>query len=59
MLGAALVAVIGLVIDSVADGQAQVGHGVDQLGFLLAETPAIDSYEAAHPGRVVTTTVRL
>ncbi len=30
-------------------------HGVDQLGFLLAESPAIDHYEAAHPARVVTT----
>jgi 3-isopropylmalate/(R)-2-methylmalate dehydratase small subunit len=30
-------------------------QGVDQLGFLLAAGPAIDRYEAAHPGRVVTT----
>ena len=30
-------------------------HGVDQLGFLLAESPAIDDYETTHPGRVVTT----
>jgi 3-isopropylmalate/(R)-2-methylmalate dehydratase small subunit len=30
-------------------------QGVDQLGFLLAEAEAIDSYEAAHAGRVETT----
>ncbi|HEX2092046.1 MAG TPA: 3-isopropylmalate dehydratase small subunit [Longimicrobiaceae bacterium] len=30
-------------------------QGVDQLGFLLAEEPAIAGYEASHPGRVVTT----
>jgi 3-isopropylmalate/(R)-2-methylmalate dehydratase small subunit len=30
-------------------------HGVDQLGFLLAEAPSIAAYEAAHPGRVLTT----
>ncbi|HWZ59887.1 MAG TPA: 3-isopropylmalate dehydratase small subunit [Gemmatimonadaceae bacterium] len=30
-------------------------HGVDQLGFLLAESPAIDTYESTHPARVVTT----
>jgi 3-isopropylmalate/(R)-2-methylmalate dehydratase small subunit len=29
-------------------------HGVDQLGFLLAEAPAIAAYEAAHPARVAT-----
>jgi len=30
-------------------------HGVDQMGFLLAEEEAIAAYEAANPGRVVTT----
>jgi 3-isopropylmalate/(R)-2-methylmalate dehydratase small subunit len=30
-------------------------NGVDQLGFLLAESAAIDHYETTHPGRVVTT----
>ncbi len=30
-------------------------QGVDQLGFLLAESPAIDRYEATHSARVVTT----
>jgi hypothetical protein len=34
MPGTALVAVTGLVIDSVADGQTKVGHGVDQLGVV-------------------------
>jgi len=34
-------------------------HGVDQLGFLLAETPAIDAYESTHPARVATTGVRV
>jgi 3-isopropylmalate/(R)-2-methylmalate dehydratase small subunit len=29
-------------------------HGVDQLGFLVAEEEAIASYEAAHPARVRT-----
>ncbi len=29
-------------------------HGVDQLGFLLAEEEAIQRYEAAHPARVHT-----
>ena len=29
-------------------------HGVDQLGFLLAEDEAIAGYEAEHPGRVDT-----
>jgi 3-isopropylmalate/(R)-2-methylmalate dehydratase small subunit len=29
-------------------------HGVDELGFLLAEGPAIARYEAAHPPRVRT-----
>ena len=29
-------------------------NGVDQLGFLLAEEPAIERYEAAHPARVMT-----
>jgi 3-isopropylmalate/(R)-2-methylmalate dehydratase small subunit len=29
-------------------------NGVDQLGFLLAEEPAIARYEATHPGRVRT-----
>ena len=30
-------------------------HGVDQLGFLLAEAPSIAAYEATHPGRILTT----
>src|SRR5262247_4077495 len=30
-------------------------NGVDQLGFLLAEEPAIASYEAAHEGYIKTT----
>ena len=30
-------------------------EGVDQLGFLLAATPAITAYEATHPARVMTT----
>ena len=29
-------------------------HGTDQLGFLLAEAPAVERYEAEHPGRVDT-----
>ena len=29
-------------------------NGVDQLGFLLAEEPAIERYEAEHPARVAT-----
>ena len=29
-------------------------NGVDQLGFLLAEEPAIAAYEAGHPARVQT-----
>jgi 3-isopropylmalate/(R)-2-methylmalate dehydratase small subunit len=29
-------------------------HGVDELGFLLAASPAIAEYEASHPARVVT-----
>jgi 3-isopropylmalate/(R)-2-methylmalate dehydratase small subunit len=29
-------------------------QGVDQLGFLMAESAAIAAYEAAHPDRVVT-----
>jgi 3-isopropylmalate/(R)-2-methylmalate dehydratase small subunit len=32
-------------------------QGVDQLGFLLGEDPAIRAYEAAHPQRVATTAV--
>jgi 3-isopropylmalate/(R)-2-methylmalate dehydratase small subunit len=32
-------------------------NGVDQLGFLLAEDPAIAAYEAAHPDRVDTSAV--
>ncbi|GAB4452228.1 MAG: 3-isopropylmalate dehydratase small subunit [Anaerolineae bacterium] len=31
-------------------------HGVDQLGFLLAQDDAISAYEAAHPARVNTAT---
>jgi 3-isopropylmalate/(R)-2-methylmalate dehydratase small subunit len=29
-------------------------NGVDQMGFLIAEEPAIEAYEAANPGRVQT-----
>jgi 3-isopropylmalate/(R)-2-methylmalate dehydratase small subunit len=29
-------------------------NGVDQLGFLLAEEPAIERYEVSHPARVMT-----
>jgi 3-isopropylmalate/(R)-2-methylmalate dehydratase small subunit len=29
-------------------------QGVDQLGFLVAESAAIAAYEASHPDRVVT-----
>jgi 3-isopropylmalate/(R)-2-methylmalate dehydratase small subunit len=29
-------------------------NGVDQLGFLQAEQPAVEAYEAAHPARVQT-----
>jgi len=29
-------------------------HGINQLGFLLAELPAIDRYESTHPARVTT-----
>lgn len=32
-------------------------NGVDQLGFLLSETEAIESYEASHAQRVVTSKV--
>src|SRR5918998_2417087 len=30
-------------------------NGVDQLGFLLSQSEAIDAYEASHPARVSTT----
>jgi len=33
-------------------------HGVDQLGFLLGEEPAIRGYETGHPQRVSTSAVR-
>lgn len=29
-------------------------NGVDQLGYLLQQTPAVEAYEAAHPARVNT-----
>lgn len=34
-------------------------HGVDQLGFLMREEPAIAEYEGTHPGAVDTTAVVL
>jgi 3-isopropylmalate/(R)-2-methylmalate dehydratase small subunit len=30
-------------------------NGVDQMGFLLSQSPAIEAYEATHPARVHTT----
>ena len=30
-------------------------HGVDQLGFLLSQAPAIEEYETSHPARICTT----
>ena len=37
--------------------KAMLLAGTDELGWLLARTPAIDAYEAAHPARVDTRSV--